>query len=135
MREPPANIMPRALLYATLCGLTPGLAIAGQFTTAIGGPSTVSISTIATDSAGNTYIVGSTQLPGTPNFINSAVSKQAHVSVTKLDPNGNVLFTDTFAGLGLDSGTAIAVDASGDIYIAGSTTSPDFPLSHALQTQ
>src|ERR1019366_966659 len=87
--------------------------------------------------AGNTYVVGSRQLPGAPTIVNSSLANQANsdVFVTKLDPKGNVLFTDTFAGKGVDGGTAVAVDVSGNIYIAGATTSPDFPLSRALQTQ
>ena len=115
--------------------MAPTFAIAGQFTTVLGGEYPPTVSAIATDSAGNTYVVGSTQLPGTPSFVNSAISAQAHVFVTKLDPNGKVLFTDTFAGQGVDTGSAIALDPSGNIYIAGTTSSPDFPLSNPLQTQ
>lgn len=122
------------LISATFL-ITIQTAIAGQFTTVIGGANPAAVSAIATDSAGNTYVVGSTQLPGTPSFVNSSISAQAHVFVTKLDPNGKVLFTDTFAGQGTDTGYAIAVDPSGNIYIAGTTTSPDFPINHALQTQ
>jgi uncharacterized protein (TIGR03437 family) len=119
-----------------LClALTATFAMAGQFTTAIGTTHPAAVSAIATDSTGNTYVLGSAQLPGTPSFVNSTIGAQAHVFVTKLDPNGKVLFTDTFAGQGVDTGAAIAVDRSGNIYIAGTTTSPDFPLSHALQTQ
>jgi uncharacterized protein (TIGR03437 family) len=122
------------LFTATLL-ITTQAAIAGQFTTVIGGAYPVTVSAVATDSAGNTYVVGSAQLPGTPGFVNSSISGQAHVVVTKLDPNGKVVFSDTFAGQGTDTGAAIAVDPSGNIYIAGTTTSPDFPLAHALQTQ
>ena len=125
----------RTFLGLVLLSGTPTFAIAGQFTTALGGTYPVLVSAMTTDSAGNTYVVGSTQLPGTPSFVNSSISAQAHVFVTKLDPNGNVLFTDTFAGQGLDTGTAITVAPSGNIYIAGNTTSADFPMSHALQTQ
>src|SRR5947207_368110 len=57
------------------------------------------------------------------------------VFVSKLDPSGILLFTDTFAGKGADTGTAITLDPSGNIYIGGTTTSPDFPLSEAQQTQ
>jgi uncharacterized protein (TIGR03437 family) len=102
-------------------------ATAGQFTTSIGGTYLEAVSAIATDGAGNTYVVGSRQL--------TTSTVGTDVFLTKLDPNGKVLFTDTFAGKGTDTGTAITVDASGNIYIAGTTTSPDFPLSHALQTQ
>jgi hypothetical protein len=125
----------RTFLSLILLSVAPIFALAGQFTTAIGGTYPVTVSAIATDSAGNTYVVGSTQIAGTPSFVNSSISALAHVFVAKLDPNGNVLFTDTFAGQGVDTGTAIAVDTSGNIYIAGTTSSPDFPLSHALQTQ
>jgi uncharacterized protein (TIGR03437 family) len=113
------------------------LATAGEFTTSIGGFYPNAISAITADSAGNTYVVGSRQLPGAPTIVDSSLANQANsdVFVTKLDPKGNVLFTDTLAGKGVDVGTAVAVDVSGNIYIAGVTTSPDFPLSRALQTQ
>ncbi len=116
--------------------ITTTLAVAGEFTTSIGDTYLDAVSAITTDSAGNTYVVGSRQLT-TPTAANASAGLQAgsDVFITKLDPNGTVLFTDTFAGKGVDTGAAIAVDRSGNIYIAGNTTSPDFPLSHALQTQ
>jgi uncharacterized protein (TIGR03437 family) len=125
--------------------LTAALSIAGEFTTSLGDANSYTISAITTDSAGNTYVVGSRALAGipstiaiigdfsSPNPFESPVASD--VFVTKLDPNGKILFTDTFAGKGVDTGSAIAVDPSGNIYIAGTTTSPDFPLSKALQTQ
>src|SRR5580698_10253360 len=115
-----------------------GVSFAGQFTTSIGDSYPYVISAITTDSAGNTYIVGSGQLvtAGTVT-VNTSTNLGAgtDVFVSKLDPFGNLLFTDTFAGKGADTGTAIALDPSGNIYIGGTTTSPDFPLSKALQTQ
>lgn len=124
--------------------LTATLVIAGEFTTSLGDQYPYTISAITTDSAGNTYAVGSRQLGGSggvSSLISGAtdpvmyVAPSTDVFITKLDPNGNVLFTDIFAGKGLDTGSAIALDPSGNIYIAGTTTSPDFPLSKALQTQ
>lgn len=123
-------------------------ALGGEFTTALGDAYPYTVSAIATDSAGNTYIVGSRQLGGsglsivgvigaTPPVVRSPYFAYAgtDVFVSKLDPNGKLLFTKTFAGKGVDTGTAITVDPSGNIYIAGTTTSDDFPLSKALQTQ
>lgn len=125
------------------------LAIAGEFTTSLGDANPYTISAIATDAAGNTYVVGSRQLGGV-YFLTGNLSSApvvflppdanslyggSDVFVSKLDPNGKVLFTDTFAGKGVDRGLAIALDPSGNIYIGGSTTSNDFPLSRALQTQ
>ncbi len=131
----PGSMLFRTFFCLVLLSEAPTFAIAGQFTTVVGDTYPAAVSSIATDSAGNTYVVGSTQLPGTPSFVNSAISAQVHVFVTKLDPNGKVLFTDTFAGQGVDTGSAITVDPSGNIYIAGTTNSADFPLSNALQTQ
>lgn len=125
----------RTFLCLVLLSVRPSFAVAGQFTTVIGGAYPFAVSAIATDSAGNTYVVGSTQLADTPSFVNSSIGAEAHVFVAKLDSSGNVLFTDMFAGQGVDTGAAIAVDSSGNIYIGGTTSSPDFPLSKALQTQ
>ena len=113
------------------------LASAGEFTTSLGDANPYLISAITTDSAGNTYIVGSRQLATPPAvaFDLEYIPPDSDVFVSKLDPNGKLLFTDTFAGKGVDTGSAISVDPSGNIYIAGTTTSPDFPLSKAIQTQ
>ena len=123
--------------------LITSLAIAADFTTSLGDAYPYTISAIATDAAGNTYVVGSRAIAATNAFrigifgIVAPLSSGSgsDVFLTKLDPNGNLLFTDTFAGKGVDTGTAIALDPSGNIYIAGTTTSDDFPLSKALQTQ
>ena len=126
----------RLVLFLTITTI----ALAGQFTTSIGDSNPYTVSAITTDAAGNTYIVGSRQLPGGfAAFLGASTitspAAGSDVFVSKLDPNGKLLFTDTFAGKGVDTGAAIAVDPSGNIYIAGSTTSNDFPLSKALQTQ
>jgi hypothetical protein len=124
-----------AILRMAMLIVTPVLANSGQFATAIGGEYPFTLSAIATDSAGNTYVVGGTQISGIPTFGSAPMNSQAHVFVAKLDPNGNALFTDTLAGGGIDTANAIAVDPSGNIYVAGMTTSPDFPVSKALQAQ
>lgn len=79
----------------------------GEFTTSLGDANPYAIAAITTDSAGNTYVVGSRQLGG-----------GSDVFVSKLDPNGKLLFTDTFAGKCVDTGNAIALDPAGNIYIA-----------------
>jgi len=127
--------------------LITSLAIAGDFTTSLGDAYPYMISAITTDSAGNTYVVGSRAFGGvgliiggistTPPVVTSPAFYYggSDVFLSKLDPNGNLVFTDTFAGKRVDTGTAIALDPFGNIYIAGTTTSNDFPLSKALQTQ
>jgi hypothetical protein len=42
-------------------------------------------------------------------------------------------FSKSFGGSGTDTGSSVAVDADGNIYIAGSTNSPDFPIASAIQ--
>ena len=129
-------------------------AIAGEYTTYIGDAYPRAVAAIATDGAGNTYVTGNRGLPILPTAIEyiSGVSVSGTLSsillglttvptapgdvfVSKIDPNGDVLFTDTFAGKGVDQGLAVAVDPTGNIYVAGTTTSIDFPLSNALQSQ
>src|SRR6202034_4093207 len=100
---------------------TAALAIAGKFSTSIGDIYPFIVSAMTTDAAGNTYVVGSRELGGgvpttivpvlgtTPPVVTSPYFyyNGSDVFVTKLDPDGNILFTDTFAGKGVDTGTAI----------------------------
>ena len=92
---------------------------------------------IAVDGNGNTYITGST---GASNFpVTSGAFQSQNKSsgalntnafVTKLNPTGTALVYSTYlGGSNSDSATGIAIDASGDAYITGSTTSSDFPVS------
>jgi uncharacterized protein (TIGR03437 family) len=57
------------------------------------------------------------------------------VFVAKLDPTGTFLEYNAYlAGSGGDFGTAIAIDTQGSAYIAGSSSSTDFPLLNAFQS-
>lgn len=49
--------------------------------------------------------------------------------VTKLTPDGQVVYSTYLGGREADEGLAIAVDASGRAYVAGRTKSPDFPTT------
>jgi uncharacterized protein (TIGR03437 family) len=130
--------------------ITSTLALAGEYTTYLGDIYPRTITAIATDAAGNTYVTGNRGNPSIPTAILldpyasvtsirlgvfTAAYAPDDVFVSKIDPSGKVLFTNTFAGKGVDQAFAVAVDPTGNIYVAGTTTSPDFPISNALQSQ
>ncbi len=54
--------------------------------------------------------------------------------VTKLNPSGSgLLFSTLLGGSSDDNGNGIAVDANGNIYVAGQTSSLNFPVANAVQ--
>ncbi len=53
----------------------------------------------------------------------------ADVFVTKLDPSGNILYSTYLGGTGNDQAVAMTVDAAGNIFVTGTTSSADFPVS------
>ena len=93
---------------------------------------------IAVDAAGNAYVVGVTC---SMNFPLVTPLQTGHggglldAFVTKLNPAGSALVYSTYlGGLGLDTGTAIAVDSAGNAFVTGNTASSTFPLINALQS-
>lgn len=107
-----------------------------QYATYLGGRGIDQIRSVAADSAGNTYVAGYTEstdfptaAPGQPI---SGGSGDAFV--TKLSADGSApLFSTYLGGSGQDIGTGVAVTDAGDVYVSGSTNSPDFPVAAALQ--
>ena len=90
---------------------------------------------VTVDGQGNTYIAGftySTNFPGTANRVASDAN-DADVFVVKLNPAGELIFSRVLGGSGFDQPAAIALDAGGHIYVAGRTTSTNFPTFNAFQ--
>jgi hypothetical protein len=87
---------------------------------------------IAADAAGNAYVTTQTDSSDFPTKAGSfdVTYNAGHdVSVTKLSAAGALVYS-TFLGGGLDDVPAgIAVDSSGNAYVAGHTASPDFPTT------
>lgn len=89
---------------------------------------------IALDSSGNAYVTGwttSTDFPTTPNaFKTKHRDPGGEPFVAKLNSTGTALIYSTLLG-GSASGEAsgIAVDSSGQAFIAGTTASVDFPTT------
>ena len=95
---------------------------------------------IAVDSTGSAYVTGMTQSPDFPlvqavqRAPGGSVPAVGDAFVFKLDPSGSKLVYSTYLGGGQqDMGRAIAVDAAGNAYVAGSTASADFPVKNAFQ--
>jgi Bacterial Ig-like domain (group 3)/Beta-propeller repeat len=92
---------------------------------------------LAADAAGNTYVVGQTfsaDFPVTPGAFqvvnDAAANAKDSAFMTKLNPSGTALVYSTYlGGSGYNFGLGIAVDASGSAYLAGGTTSTDFPVT------
>ena len=91
---------------------------------------------IAVDVQGYAYITGSA---GSLDFpIKGAIQDKQGGSgdafVAKLNPSGSALVYSTYlGGISTDTGSAIAVDISGNAYVVGSTFSANFPTQNAFQ--
>ncbi len=120
--------MLRRIALLSLIGAT---AFSADFTTYIGDSHSYQVTAIATDLAGNTYVTGSRLISA---YSTNSLVSETDVFVTKLDASGSVIFTTTFGGKALDQSKSVAVDGSGNIWVGGSTSSNNFPLHDALQT-
>lgn len=119
------------------------------YSTHLGGGADDEAMAIAVDAAGSAYVTGQTESPDFPTtagaFRTQCVAIDAKLPigniclggdafVSKLNPEGSALVYSTYlSGSGFEVGRAIAVDAKGNAYVTGLTTSKDFPTSHAVQ--
>jgi hypothetical protein len=105
------------LVYSTLLGGAPysgHLGIIGQTATAIW-----------VDGPGNLYVVGTTSSKNFPVTPGAAQTQPQSSFLSKIDPTGKTLLFSTYVqGL---TPTAIAVDASGNVYLGGSSGG-DLPI-------
>jgi hypothetical protein len=89
-------------------------------------------SAIAVDPAGNAYITGYTasDFPTTPGSFqpDPAQGGAPRAYATKYTPDGQLAYSTFLAGNGASFGTSVAVDAQGRAYLAGSTSSSNFPV-------
>ncbi|WP_438017697.1 hypothetical protein WMF18_00740 [Sorangium sp. So ce315] len=84
-----------------------------------GGPGTDYASSIASDAAGNYYVIGSFE--GTVDFgagpLTSAGGRD--VFLLKLDPSGALIWSRRFGTVHREVGDAVTVDGNGDVLLAG----------------
>ena len=111
------------------------------YSTYVGGLSDDCASAIAIDSLGNAYITGGTLSVNFPTTTGAFQTKYGLTGggqpvrtgdafVTKLNAAGTGLVYSTYLGGNLDDvGLAISVDSTGNAYVAGGTSSANFPVS------
>ena len=115
------------------------------YSTYLGGSTDDAIGGIALDGQGNVYVTGqtsSTDFPTTPGVLQEQPGYRLCVPigpcydafVTKIDPSGSAIVYSTYLFGELDDGgSAIAIDATGNAYVVGTTTSQFFPILDPFQ--
>ncbi len=108
-----------------------------SYSTYLGGSGVDMANAIAVDGSGSAYVVGQTfssDLP-TVNAYQASSGGDYDAFFAKLSPTGGSLASLSYlGGSGSDTATAVALDPSGNIYIAGWTLSANFPVLNAYQT-
>jgi hypothetical protein len=107
------------------------------YCTYLGGTNADYAQGVAVDSSGNAYVTGSTESIDFPTANPLQIGNDGHSDafVSKVNPSGTGLVYSTYlGGSSADTGRAIAVDGSGNVYVSGYTYSSDFPTQNALQS-
>ncbi len=121
------NVAGSALSYSTFLGGT-----------GVGGTGYDSGSGIAVDGTGSAWVTGRTDsvvYPTTAGAFDTVYGAVGDAFVTKVSLNGSALAYSTYLGGstggtgGTDQGSDIALGGVGDVYVAGYTTSSDFPTT------
>jgi hypothetical protein len=121
------------------------------YSTYLGGTNNDEATGIAADSNGNAYVVGwtvSTNFPGiftnypgscagfvknymTNDLVNASTAT-TNAFLTEISSDGsNILHTAVFGGLQMDVGNGVALDATGNIFVVGTASSTNFPVTPA----
>ena len=120
------------------------------YSTYVGGTANTEAFALAVDSTGNAYVAGqtnSTDFPTTSNGADRTCGTDGLCNPSggygtldafflELDPTGsNLLYSTYLGGSDVDIARGVALDASGNAYVAGFTFSSDFPTTPgAFQT-
>ena len=108
------------------------------YSTFVGGSSDDGAGGIAVDTSGNAYVTGYTKSKDFPTqnpYQGTFASLyDGDAFIVKLSASGSALVYSTFlGGFDGDGGSGIAVDGSGNAYVAGWTRSGDFPTQNPYQ--
>ncbi len=104
------------------------------FATLFGGDYSIGYA-VAVDSQNNIYAGGEAQ-EGKLTVVNGLISQPPGIHnafVAKLSPDGSRLLYSTYlGGYGIDDLYSVGLDSTGNIYAAGVTSSPNFPVKNSL---
>jgi hypothetical protein len=105
------------------------------YSTYLGGSDSDSATGIAVDGLGNAYLTGWTLSHDFPtmNPLKPTASSGVNGFVAKLNAAGSALVYSTYLGGSGVVAYGIALDGSGNAYVAGFTMIPDFPTANPLQ--
>jgi hypothetical protein len=85
---------------------------------------------IALDPEGGAYVTGLTASADYPTTPGGAPGRSYDAFMTRLDPSGaTVVCSRLLGGTGYDTGSRIALDPDGGAYVAGVTSSADYPTT------
>ena len=113
--------------------------------TYLGGSGPDQANRLAVDDSSNVYLTGNTQSSDFPSTSGSwqtackldGLGNCADAFIAKLNPAAfgaaSLVYATFLGGSGSDQSNGAAVDAAGNIFVTGATTSVDFPLANALQ--
>jgi hypothetical protein len=119
------------------------------YSTFLGGSSSDQVNDIALDASGNAYVGGKTSSSGFPVCPSDATSSCNSTSfdttfnsdgptlgsdgfLAKLEPTGGAIDYSTFiGGAGTDEVTDIVLDSASVVHLAGTTSSPNYPVCKA----
>jgi hypothetical protein len=103
------------------------------YSTYLGGNSHDEGHAVALDTSGDAYVTGlsySPNFPTTAGALRTSLRGLDDAFVTELDHAGSgVVYSTYLGGTSHDDGRGIAVDASGEVYVVGSSDSTDFPIT------
>jgi regulation of enolase protein 1 (concanavalin A-like superfamily) len=109
------------------------------YSTFLGGGADDEAVAIAVDGSGRAYVVGSTHSNDMPRTSNAVRSTRTGIYedafYVRLSADGSTLEYGTYlGGSEADDAYGVALDGSGDVYIAGITSSSDFTLVNAMKS-
>lgn len=109
-----------------------------MYSTFLGGSGVDFGTSIAVDNEENIYVIGRTGSTDFPiyqyNYYTTPFGGNQDVFVSKFSSSGQLLFSEFIGGNDTDYGESIVIDNIGNIYITGTTYSPNFPVLNGYIT-